>query len=634
MSRTSASEVTHKHPASERGVALITTLLVLSIMTALSFVMYLSVNSDMLINTYYRNFRGSFYAADSGLNIARAMLVNQVQLQVPTSFTTPPLANPSLVAATATTNMLNTYGSMTSLTSGSTASSWPESFKITNATLGLAPSSPTVTSRDSSGNPTGYSYIYNYAITSQGTSRGSQQATVSEKGSFTFNITGAASTTNVSFAAFGGFVDQYPQCLGPLVPGTMTGPMFTNGAWEFMTGGDYIFTDPVGQADANADYWIDWNCFQSPSKTYSYDNQLIKPTFQGGFNLNQPKVPLPSNDFSQKRAVLDGKGLNTASPTNSDLNATLKDVSGTAYPSGGASSGVFFPYSSSGGANVMSGGGIYVEGDASIVLAPSGTSAQVYTITQGSTTTVVTTDPLAAPPAGWNCPAGTVGTTTIVSGSTTTNVCSVPMNLINNTPATMLYVNGAIPSLSGPGPGQGAIQDGTQLTITAKNDITATGDVLYKTEPVTTTQNQIVPGTNPPCCDGTPVDTLIPGNDRNQVLGIFTLTGNFNTHVATDWSNIQVDGSIATISNGGTGGFLNTGACVNTFNNVGGQIQNSIYGACMAVQNIYFDRRFTNKPGFAPPWFPSTTVTQGGAQATNVITTVQRVQWMNQTTLQ
>jgi hypothetical protein len=264
----------------------------------------------------------------------------------------------------------------------------------------------------------------------------------------------------------------------------------------------------------------------------------------------------------------------------------------------------------------------------------SGASAQIYTIGQGATSTVLTIDPLATPPVAWNCPAGTTGTTTITSGATTTNICSVPMDKVNNNPATMLYVDGAITNLNGPGAGQPGIQDHTRVTICAKNDITATGDVLYKTEPVTTTQNQIVPGTNPPCCNGSPVDTLIPGNDKDQVLGIFTLSGNFNTKVAVAGSNIQVDGSIATISQGGTGGFKNTGASVNTFNNVGGQIQNSIYGAAISTENVYFDRRYTNRPGFAPPFFPSTTVTQGGAQATNVVSTIQRIQWVNQTTAQ
>jgi Tfp pilus assembly protein PilX len=619
----------------ERGVALAITLLLLSLTTAFGVIMYYSVNSDLYVNSYYRNFRGAFYASDSGLNIARVQLKNQVVSQVPATFATPPIANPTNVATTATTYINTQYGNFVSLNAGQSAGSWQESFKISNVTLTLAAGSPTVTSRDTSNNPTGYSYIYNYDITAVGQSLGTQRASVEEKGSLTFLITGTANTSKVSFAMFGGFIDKYPPCLGPIVPGTLTGPMFTNGAWQFMPG-SYIFTDAVGQANANADYWFGSTCIQSPTSSYKYGSQTINPQFQGGFNLGQPAIPLPANDFSQKRAVLDGQGTNTTNPTNADLNAALKNISGTPYPTGGATQGVYLAYGPSGGANVMTGGGIYVEGNATVTLSPSGSSAQVYTIGNGSpsTTTTITIDPLATPPVAWNCPPGTTGTTIVHSGSTTTNICAVPMNKISNQPATMLYVNGAVTSLTGPGPGQGAIQDGTQLTITAKSDITATGDVMYKTEPVTTTQNQIVPGTSPPCCNGSPVATLIPGNDKNQVLGIFTVSGNFDLKISTTNGNIQVDGSIATISQGGTGGFQTTGAAINTFNNVGGQIQNSIYSAAINTQNVYFDRRFTNRPGFAPPWFPSTTVTQGGPLNSNVTASIQRVQWLNKTTLQ
>lgn len=619
----------------ERGVALAITLLLLSLTTAFGVVMYYSVNSDLYVNSYYRNFRGAFYASDSGLNIARVQLQNQVVSQVPNTFATPPLANPTNVATTATTYINTQYGNYLSLNAGQSAGSWQESFKISNVTLALAAGSPTVTSRDSSNNPTGYSYIYNYDITAVGQSLGTQQASVEEKGSITFLITGTANTSKVSFAAFGGFIDKYPPCLGPIVPGTLTGPMFTNGAWQFMPG-SYIFTDAVGQANANADYWFGSTCIQSPTSSYMYKSQTIKPQFQGGFNLGQPAIPLPTNDFSQKRAVLDGQGTNLTNPTNAELNAALKNISGTPYPVGGATQGVYLAYNQSSGVNVMAGGGIYVEGSATVTLSPSGSSAQVYTIGNGSpsTTTTITIDPSATPPVAWNCPPGTTGTTIVQAGSTTTNICSVPMNKISNQAQTMLYVDGAVTSLTGPGSGQGAIQDGTQLTITAKSDITATGDVMYKTEPVTTTQNQIVPGTSPPCCNGSPVATLIPGYDKNQVLGIFTVNGNFDLKISTTNGNIQVDGSIATISQGGTGGFQTTGSPINIFNNVGGQIQNSVYSAAINTQNVYFDRRFTNRPGFAPPWFPSTTVTQGGPLNANVTSSVQRVQWLNKTTLQ
>ena len=60
-----------------RGIALITTLLLLMLLMALALTMVLSVSSDVLINGYYRDYRASFYAADSGLNIIRQDMVNQ-----------------------------------------------------------------------------------------------------------------------------------------------------------------------------------------------------------------------------------------------------------------------------------------------------------------------------------------------------------------------------------------------------------------------------------------------------------------------------------------------------------------------------------------------------------------------------
>ena len=81
----------------------------------------------------------------------------------------------------------------------------------------------------------------------------------------------------------------------------------------------------------------------------------------------------------------------------------------------------------------------------------------------------------------------------------------------------MLYVDGSINSLSGPSSGA-AIANGSAMTIDAGNgnNMTITGNLTYATEPVTMTQNQI---------PGTPADTLIPGNNYGQVLGLFTAGG-------------------------------------------------------------------------------------------------------------
>ena len=70
----------------QHGVALITTMLLLLLLTAMSLTMVLSVSSDMLLTGYYGNYRGSFYAADSGLNIARQQVVASLNSSIPVPF--------------------------------------------------------------------------------------------------------------------------------------------------------------------------------------------------------------------------------------------------------------------------------------------------------------------------------------------------------------------------------------------------------------------------------------------------------------------------------------------------------------------------------------------------------------------
>ena len=142
----------------------------------------------------------------------------------------------------------------------------------------------------------------------------------------------------------------------------------------------------------------------------------------------------------------------------------------------------------------------------------------------------------------------------------------------------MVYVDGTV-TIHGPGEGQGAVQDNAMINITANGDIIATGDVLYKTEPVTVPQDTLVPATST--------------NPMNQVLGLYTATGNFITQDTQADQNIQVDGSIATISQAesanscasGKGGQIVHGH-INTFNNVGGMIQSCIYAARRSIRKI------------------------------------------------
>jgi Tfp pilus assembly protein PilX len=604
----------------ERGVALITTLLLLMLLTGLSLAMVFSVRSDMLINGYYRNFRGSFYAADSGLNAARTAMRDGIVAAIPASFGITQQPIPTGTDATIQTNINTTYGqSNTKFTGqGQSAASWPGSYKVTGtfslASCQVQGGGGTCTAP--TGAVTGYQYIYNYTLQSIGQAQGNQSTTLTDRGSVTVNAKLIPVNSKTSFAAWGMFIDQQSICNGStLVPGTISGPVFTNGAWNFGTSGSYIFTDAVQSAAPKAGYQFGNTCDQTSASSDKSGGQTIAPNFQAGFQPGQPKVPLPSNDYNQEQAVLDGKGVTTNPVTKGDLHNAVRDVKGNAYPSGGASSGVFLPYSVQNGTPTFNGGGIYIEGNAGVVLS-TGTGAggslqQIYTITQGGVITVVKVDK------GNN-------QTIMTSGGNTQTISGIP-NMIDPvtndpSPATMVYDNGSITSLSGPGQGLPAIQDGSAVTITAANNVAITGDIRYKTPPVTLTADPVT---------GMPADSLITGNDKGQALGIFTATGDIQLNNKQSNGNLEIDASLATISDNGTGGLTNVGNAINTLTIVGGRIQNQIKNINATSRNVFFDKRFSQN-GFAPPWFPSTTVTAGSITAAQATTTVTRVQWMNQ----
>ena len=617
----------------DSGVALLTTLLLMILVSLLGLAMAVTTNSDMMINGYYGSYRGSFYAADSGLNIARAQLVNNLVGQINTTpctgwvtgnpgagCTSAPM--PANAASTALSSLTSTYGNFTSLNTGQAANSWLGSFVIGNNanctnSVAVAPGYPTTT-QNAQLQINSYTYVYNYTLCSVGRAQALQQVVTQENGSVTINIQAQTSTSQqqtVSFAAFGGFINNFAQCSNPLVYGTNTGPFFTNGQWNFGSGGAYIFTDPVGQVSPTADFIFGSGsvscggvsgCDCQNASSDSVNGQTIAPTFQAGFNRNQPAVALPSNDFSQQWAVLDGKGFgedcvgtvcptNPPAPTNAQLNAALKDINGNSYPATGASSGVYLPYCTGGvgcaAPNKVTGGGMYIVGNAGIKLSlgadAQGNPTQTYQITQGSTVTTVTLDINA-------------NTTTVVSGGTNLNLTGVPSNLSGATPqeGAMIYVNGTITSLSGPGQGVASLQDYYATTIVANGNIDVTGDLIYKHEPVTLNTS----------------DTLVAGNDFNQVLGLFTANGDIVESSSYSNRNLEIDASMAAVNSSCTPsspstqcGFATSGH-VDTLTIVGGRIESNAHGVSLNTANTYFDRRFTSRAGFAPPWFPSTSL--------------------------
>ena len=429
---------------SDRGVALITTLVLLALLSAASLAMVLLVSSDTLINGYYGNYRGSFYAADSGINVVVASLMNSIQTTGNIAVSPPlPMGSvPTAVNASyaAYQNAYYVVGD---------ANSWNGQFKLVANQDGLpVVSNPVVTSaqniRDRL-NPADvvWTFSYPFEVTVEGQSTGKEDETVTERGTIIYSsLSGsAASGGPPSFAKWGGFIDNFASCQGPLVPGTMTGPFFTDGQWNFGNDSNpgYTFTDTVGQQSAQVSWW-NGGCTNSASAPPGFS----KPTFNNGLQLNQGAVTPPSDNYNQAQAVMDGKGLPPCTvapcaadppPSQTQMNQVLQTVSKTAYPSSGsAPTGVYFPVTTSGtsstGAACSSsapcfgsstsggtayGGGFYVQGNAGVTLTATtggdGTSnpTQTYTIAQSSGGTPTTTTIVVDVAAGTTSVSSTTG---------------------------------------------------------------------------------------------------------------------------------------------------------------------------------------------------------------------------------
>jgi len=300
----------------------------------------------------------------------------------------------------------------------------------------------------------------------------------------------------------------------------------------------------------------------------------------------------------------------------------MAKVNGTAYSASSPSNGVYLPYQSLSGTNTVTGGGIMIQGDAAVTLSTGNATGeaantqQIITVVQSGTTTTITIDPQ-------------TNTTKVVSGANTLVLAGVPTNcstmasppatctagLAGSSSATMVYDSGNITALSGPSSGA-AVANASAMTVTAASDMTITGDLKYVAEPVTLTATS-----------GTPIDSLVSANNTGQVLGLFTATGQIIMNYPDNNGNHEINASVAAISAGGSGGLENTGNAINQLTIVGGRIQSTIENINATTRNVLFDQRFAS--GFAPPWFPATTITPSNTSTATLAPSVSRVQWVS-----
>lgn len=669
-----------KRDRHQKGIALITALLLLALLTGLSIAMFLSVNSDAITNGYYRNFRGSFYAADSGLAVVRQDLKNKIVANIGAATGSVRPIDAGIENAVLA-SLKSSWASDTDFKSITKGSSVTDSV---DARFRIEPGSFTLTGTcftnsgaicDGATGVTSWNYTYAYSMVAIGQAGTSHQNRIEESGTLTVNVPVGVDIP-ASWAGYGMYVTNQDLCSGSyFAPGTIYGPVYSGGCFTFGTSGTNSFTDPVACGGSKAGYQFSNTCKQvaGPYATNGSGKSkvTIAPDFQSGLYFSQEAPKLPTDSYNQKRAVLDGIGqTKTDDKTWQDIASgktaandssgapinPLRDVKGDLYKSN-ATSGVYASYDNT--TKTLTGGGIYVAGNASVSLTTSSTSTQVqqtYTIINNGTTTTVTYT--SNKNTSWNSsapydPPYTVpgnqtgsGTVTITSGGNSVTLNNVSYsrdesgNFVDN--ATIIYVNGNVTSL------HGLVQDDNALNITALGDITVDADLKYKTKPISTADNEPYTGADGKQHTVPKADSIIPGQNNGQALGLFTAEGNIITTLKNR-GNLEVDASLATISakvdangnlildaNGnpipGDGGLVipNTSAMIDYLTIIGGRVNNALYSTSkLGQRNLYFDRRYGSR--LTPPFFPGARPSDYVPPEGATVVRFHRQQWVNQT---
>ncbi len=515
----------------ERGIALVAALMLMVAITALLTAASMTTVTEKAVTVSHRVGGRALYSADAGVEVAK---------QIMTDWAT---------------------GQMDSLNSV-----WDGNGPIIPDPQGLFPNQglimdydgppafQTVTTlafQDSSLNLQSQAYDYLYTTTATGTYAEGERRVVSQ-GKL------RVSATRGSFADYLLFTDTHLTPDGYDIwfhtSGYFDGRVHTNGTMRFA----YYptFEDFTTQVNDEAGFYNNGNVtYLDADRNGNKD----VPNFYGGFERSSPNIELPDNAFSQQRAAIGGNPASTSTVTNGELRAHLGLPPGSTAPP----TGVYLP--NNGG---LVTGGIYVQGNSNHTeLSVDGSGRQVYTIQDknGQTSTIK------------------VDRTTNTTEYTPYGQAS---QTLAGTPNGVLFVNGKIQTLTGPGRVGGdplpAVADGSQLTVVSNGDINLEGDLTYND------------------MDG-----------GNSVLGLFTPGGDVRiTSNAPD--EIRMDGFVMAAGDGKAwvvDGY-DSGDYRGQVHLRGGMITNH-YGAFGTFGNngsmTGYGRDFHYDPrGIVPPYFPLT----------------------------
>jgi len=587
--------------SNESGMALVTVLLIMSLMLILGLAVTFTAVSDGAVTANFKNLTSGFYAAEAGVSNLHRILRSE-------KFVTASLPDPPVVTAgeptitaesfvTAAEQMLNTRERFQNDAAYRTKIKIKE-FRVPYSVTDTNPAHAgnRVKFRDPAqpglGQIEPYSVEYEVESVGEGISGLNGMVTIIEEGVINFKllVKGDGGGIRVgSFSEFALFLDKFdpynPE--GPFIyqglgPGDrFSGRIHTNerfGFWTPADGSDApVFRGYVTQSYQTASYYRHGGGAPPAPVDSASDvvgGVLVAPQFLAGFERGVAPIPPANNAFDQARAVIDGGfDLSAGPPTDGELRATLRaatDINSALPKSDNPDSttpslkpGVYVPTDGEG----FTGSGLYIMGDVDqmeLVADPNG-NRQTVRITQGKQVTTVVIDMDS-------------GTTTIDSGSGGVRTLrGLPLDRSlgrhDNRSAASLYIYGDINSIQGPGrSGNGgsmpAIDSNFALTITAGGhlsgnarepveggSITITGDITYET-PVANAAGEAI------------------NQDAANVLGMFASGGNIiipSDGRAPD--NLTVHASIAAFELKGSDGNPVLGATGTPY---GGRIRSDV----------------------------------------------------------
>jgi Tfp pilus assembly protein PilX len=419
-----------------KGIALVISFSVLVVLLILGSVLILRSATEKRSSDEDRSSLQAFYIAEAGGNEAlnRLDTLINVDLLNTVNFTLAGLLVPQVQGFVTNANglgFLMAYGlrnGVVQLTCGTPCN--VVTFNGANTNLGagsyLYSISITQKSNPMTVSPEVWDFFYNFTINSAGTVGTTARRRVLLSGDFTLRV------QKDNFARYAVFTNSQGPDGGEVWFTAMTsfsGPVHTNGHCNFAYRPAGTFGAMVTQHENEARFYNNGtprmlNADSNPPRDI--------PTFNVGFRRGVDEIPLNS-PVTELNYVAQSRGGDITEVPN----------------------GIYVPNS---GGNLT--GGIFVQGDSSIQMGVDGSGDALYTITQGATTKNITVN------------RATHQTTVETVGSGTEIYNGIPDGLDHI--GSIIYVNGAITSLSG------TVQKDTQLTVSSKNDVVITDNVVYE----------------------------------------------------------------------------------------------------------------------------------------------------------